>query len=220
MPVIGNNSDELQGVTSNACIQTMGTCTVSALAIIQPRDTVGRPAVPACFNGFNTSDTAFAKGHIVSLDLGGPNISENVVPQFKFWQANGPWRQLEADLKRFKGHLILVNVFYTRSNEIIDRAVLLERFEKNCLMDWIDQRIPNYFEIRVFKNPGIDPSSITTDAQFESVGRKLMLSGSIFVMSSTWERLSQSRIGVALLRRWPSPLSISTRCNRVMQSQI
>jgi hypothetical protein len=35
------------------------------------------------------------KGHIMALELGGPDLPWNIVPQWGNWQANGEWRQAE-----------------------------------------------------------------------------------------------------------------------------
>lgn len=38
------------------------------------------------------------KGHIMALELGGPDIRENIVPQWAQWQSNGVWRQMERQV--------------------------------------------------------------------------------------------------------------------------
>jgi hypothetical protein len=52
--------------------------------------------------GENARNTGYAdahKGHIMALELGGPDIPENIVPQFANWQANGEWRRMERELE-------------------------------------------------------------------------------------------------------------------------
>lgn len=39
------------------------------------------------------------KGHIMALELGGPDISENIVPQWAKWQGCGEWSQMESKVK-------------------------------------------------------------------------------------------------------------------------
>jgi hypothetical protein len=39
-------------------------------------------------------------GHIFALELGGPNVAENIVPQWAFFQEHGTWRQMEAAGRR------------------------------------------------------------------------------------------------------------------------
>lgn len=36
------------------------------------------------------------KGHIIALELGGPDVPKNIVPQWASWQANGLWRKMET----------------------------------------------------------------------------------------------------------------------------
>ena len=41
------------------------------------------------------------KGHLMALELGGPDIKENIVPQFANWQANGEeWRKMEKEVEQ------------------------------------------------------------------------------------------------------------------------
>jgi len=50
-------------------------------------------------NARNTGYVDAHKGHIMALELGGPDIPENIVPQFANWQANGEWRHMERELE-------------------------------------------------------------------------------------------------------------------------
>jgi hypothetical protein len=57
----------------------------------------GRKAPPAPLTGSDTGVLAQAdRGHIFALELGGPNVTENIVPQWAFFQEHGNWRQMEA----------------------------------------------------------------------------------------------------------------------------
>jgi len=42
--------------------------------------------------------TGYQKGHIIGLELGGPNVQQNIAPQTASWQAAGQWRELEKDI--------------------------------------------------------------------------------------------------------------------------
>jgi uncharacterized protein DUF4157/DNA/RNA non-specific endonuclease len=95
---------------------------VQVVGIIAPSVTKGRASAPEPISGLRVSAAADVparyrynpetgenarntgivdahKGHIMALELGGPDIPENIVPQFANWQANGEWRQLEKDLE-------------------------------------------------------------------------------------------------------------------------
>ena len=84
------------------CMKYSGNTTSSVIAIIKTRTKVSknRKGPPACGNGFETAYLAFAKGHIIALELGGSDDQFNVVPQFEDWQgkANGEWRQMEVEV--------------------------------------------------------------------------------------------------------------------------
>lgn len=57
----------------------------------------GRKTPPAPFTGVETGmDEQTDKGHIYALELGGPNVRENIVPQWAFFQEHGSWRQMEV----------------------------------------------------------------------------------------------------------------------------
>lgn len=61
------------------------------------------------------------KGHIIALELGGPDVPKNIVPQWANWQANGLWRKMETFvLKAAEKHECLkmrVQVHYKESAE-------------------------------------------------------------------------------------------------------
>lgn len=90
--------------------------TTRVAGIIVPGNTTGRPAAPEPSSGFRVSmsrppATAIAvshyntgrpdldKGHLMALELGGPDIPENIVPQWSHWQRNGSWRKLETSIR-------------------------------------------------------------------------------------------------------------------------
>jgi len=57
----------------------------------------GRRAPPGPLTGSDTGVLAQAdRGHIFALELGGPNVTENIVPQWAFFQEHGSWRQMES----------------------------------------------------------------------------------------------------------------------------
>jgi len=98
--------------------------------IVRPRETKGRSKAPEPAAGpkvaiawkkvgdKQTRDTGIVdaqKGHLMALELGGPDIPENIVPQWAQFQANGTWRQAEkavrelAQQEKVRGN----NVHYT-----------------------------------------------------------------------------------------------------------
>lgn len=87
---------------------------VGATGIIYPLDTTtGRKSAPepaslfrigmtksipkkfTKLNQRNTGRTDMDKGHIIALELGGPDVPHNICPQFSQFQRNGEWRQME-----------------------------------------------------------------------------------------------------------------------------
>ncbi len=55
---------------------------------------------PLVFNGRNSGRPDLDKGHIMALELGGPDISENIVPQWSNFQRNGKWKRMENDIRK------------------------------------------------------------------------------------------------------------------------
>ena len=58
------------------------------------RDTPPQPS--AGFYTYSANDVD--PGHVMALELGGPDIAENVVPQWKYWQRHETWRKMEQEL--------------------------------------------------------------------------------------------------------------------------
>ena len=52
-------------------------------------------------NAYNTGINDAEKGHVMALELGGPDISENIVPQWAKWQGSGVWRRMEEEIYQF-----------------------------------------------------------------------------------------------------------------------
>ena len=166
MAIKKDNSFQLNGVTSNFCMKySSDDLTRSVLGRIITRPTRDRTPPPACGNGFETENLPFAKGHVIALELGGSDEPYNVVPQFKYWQGlpNGKWRQMEKLIQEtYNGFLMLVEIGYGRQGGIQSYDSMLKDYMENNLMEWIDQRIPDSFEVRIW-NDSLDPSKITID---------------------------------------------------------
>lgn len=96
---------------------------ISVSGIVAVGKTTGRPpapepisglrvseaaAVPARFrydevtgnNAYNSGIPDAEKGHIMALELGGPDIPENIVPQWAKWQGSGEWRRIEVAIEK------------------------------------------------------------------------------------------------------------------------
>ncbi|WP_438011973.1 DNA/RNA non-specific endonuclease [Sorangium sp. So ce321] len=66
---------------------------------VVPCSTWGRLDAPSPNSGFETGKKLGTdKGHLMALQLGGPDVSENIVPQPSNWQASGCWRKLEKGI--------------------------------------------------------------------------------------------------------------------------
>ena len=97
--------------------------TVSVSGIVAVGSTKGRPGapeprsgirvstaknVPSAYhydpetgdNAYNTGFVDAEKGHIMALELGGPDLADNIVPQWAKWQGSGEWRQVEVAIKK------------------------------------------------------------------------------------------------------------------------
>jgi hypothetical protein len=95
--------------------------TTEVIGIVAPGSTSGRPSAPepisnirvstakneparyqydpeTGINAYNTGFVDAEKGHIMALELGGPDIPENIVPQWAKWQGCGEWRKMEQQI--------------------------------------------------------------------------------------------------------------------------
>ena len=72
----------------------------SVEAILIPMKTGGRSKPPSPLFGkiAEAQSKKLDKGHVIALQLGGPDISENIVAQNSAWNAYGAWRHLEKYL--------------------------------------------------------------------------------------------------------------------------
>lgn len=67
--------------------------------IIVLTKTSGRSGAPPSITGFSSVGTPdVQRGHLMALELGGPDVDYNIVPQFAQWQANGEWRKQESEI--------------------------------------------------------------------------------------------------------------------------
>ena len=93
--------------------------------IIIPISTSGRHNAPSPFNKDCKTGYIYNldRGHIMALSNGGPDISENIVPQYNTWQRpGGEWYKLEREIHN------LVSKEYEWNN-IIHPGNELEKYE-------------------------------------------------------------------------------------------
>jgi len=64
--------------------------------IVFPTKTRGRPAAPTPLSGHSTTHYPQDKGHIMALELGGPNARKNIFPQAQYSNRHGNWRDHET----------------------------------------------------------------------------------------------------------------------------
>ena len=114
------------------------------------QDAAGRATPPPdCVSGFDTAGTPFAKGHIMAVELGGWDDSNNIVPQYEKWQAlpNGAWRAMEIAIFQ-DGSKNSMIVRMTYANVVDNHAALRLQFQGgDTLSHWQDPRIPVRFEV-------------------------------------------------------------------------
>ena len=116
-----NDTFYLGGVTSCLRMKCEANGTPTAvLGVVRIRATTKRDPPPKCGSGYETDRLAFAKGHLIALELGGVDDQWNVVPQFEHWQGkpNGDWRIMEITVKQklenTTGAAMLVEAGYGR----------------------------------------------------------------------------------------------------------
>jgi hypothetical protein len=74
----------------------------TVMGIVVPVSTAGRGNAPKPFSGSPTGKAQGTdKGHMMALELGGPDISQNISPQSNLWQQSGGWRAIEVVVLRF-----------------------------------------------------------------------------------------------------------------------
>lgn len=127
-----------------------GNCPVLLAGLIQVVATTGRENPPNPFSAFECGNSPYAKGHIMALELSGPDISENIVPQFGQWQGVGEWRQMEVEVaNRYHGHFFTVCLDYGFTG--LDRNTFADPWDSGQgeIEPWELKVIPTKFRVRV-----------------------------------------------------------------------
>ena len=120
---------------------------------VRPQGFVRAPITPAPWSGFLTENTPFDKGHIIALELGGPDVTENIVPQYQQWQETGEWKAMENLVKAAAsnpaaaGLLMVIRIDYGRI-DLPNHAASSALFNAGQrLTAWEDRRIPTRFRV-------------------------------------------------------------------------
>ncbi len=77
------------------------------------------PKAALAVSARNTGRVDMDKGHIFALELGGPDVAENICPQFSQLQRNGEWRRMEVEAwKRAdeSDHLVFMTIAVVYGN--------------------------------------------------------------------------------------------------------
>lgn len=121
---------------------------VGMMGRVSKKVTKGRSTPPVPISGFDTDYTPFDRGHIMALELNGPDISENIVPQYRHWQETGAWRKNEVALSEHphaQDAIFVAELSYPgHPNTYVAQQ---QRFQQNEIFDWTDLRIPDAFDI-------------------------------------------------------------------------
>lgn len=117
---------------------------------IQVCSTQGRPSPPEPSSGFVTDYTPFARGHVMALELGGPDVDFNIVPQWGQWQGGGAWRRMEEDIAArsgtggFRTFVARLTYAWTGTTRDTSQAAFAAG---QRLVVWDDRRIPTRIEV-------------------------------------------------------------------------
>lgn len=71
------------------------------------------PKAATAVSARNTGRVDMDKGHIFALELGGPDVAQNICPQFSQLQRNGEWRRMEVEAWKFadeSDHLVFMTI--------------------------------------------------------------------------------------------------------------
>jgi hypothetical protein len=124
----------------------------AVIGAIHRQDTGNRGNPPLCLSGFGTGGTPFALGHVMALELGGADISANIVPQYGQWQGNqlGAWRAMEVAVSNdpFKAHVFVALLDYGAGPFVDTWLTQYNRFSGgDKLFHWQEARIPTRFRV-------------------------------------------------------------------------
>lgn len=67
--------------------------------IVIPVTTTGRPGAPDPQSGLDLTSYAYDRGHLIGLELGGPDVEANIAPQWANYQRTQIWRKMEREVR-------------------------------------------------------------------------------------------------------------------------
>lgn len=124
------------------------------VGVIHRQSSKGRKTPPPpCRNGFDCGGTSFAYGHVMALELGGVDATDNIVPQYGQWQGDprGAWRRMEVAIEAaspLTHQVMVVALEYAAVAETY--AAQKQLFaDGDKLRHWTDPRIPTRFQVWV-----------------------------------------------------------------------
>ena len=128
-------------------------------------DTKDRPNPPDPICGMKLGKTSLGNGHIMALQLGGPDVPENIVPQYQQWQQSGRWRVLEkaAMAHAAVGSWIFVAQMHYGHTHKSGKDHAAEFLKGNTTIFWDDPRIPTIFDIWLVPGGSDEGKAILTN---------------------------------------------------------
>lgn len=69
--------------------------------------------------------TGLDRGHLIALELGGPDCPENLVPMYAQFNQSGEWKALEKELAKDGATEVRINVYYNDDIPFLPRAFLV-----------------------------------------------------------------------------------------------
>jgi hypothetical protein len=132
---------------------------VAVVGSITIHDTNDRDNPPAPICGLDCDYSPLGRGHVMALQLGGPDVAENIVPQYQQWQQTGAWRGMErqAMMHASGGNFVFAAVMTYGNTGDADAGNYWKEFEENPTFFWDDTRIPTRFQVWILDasvNPG------------------------------------------------------------------
>ncbi|WNG30628.1 hypothetical protein F0U62_46390 [Cystobacter fuscus] len=79
---------------------------VRVVGVSIPMTTGDRGRAPKPVSTLDLLNKPLDRGHVMALEIGGPDDEENIVPQWSQWQQSGLWRYHETQVREF-GEIIL-----------------------------------------------------------------------------------------------------------------
>lgn len=69
-------------------------------ALVLPVTTKGRGGAPDPQSGLELTYYPYDRGHLIGLELGGPDVEDNIAPQWANYQRTQTWRKMETAIRK------------------------------------------------------------------------------------------------------------------------